>query len=277
MLGLYKNDSIMKFSNNILLVFILLLFISYSCKQKQNEVSFVEKEQWIKLFNGKDLEGWTPKIKGYKYGDNHNNTFIVEEGILKVSYKAYDSFNNAFGHLFYKSPFSNYKLRMDYRFIGEQIAGGRPWAIRNSGIMIHCEDPKNMGLKQNFPVSIEVQLLGGNGIDERSTGNLCTPGTHVVYKDSLVTEHIIKSASKTYHGDQWVHVEIEVRNDSLIKHFINGKEVLRYTKPHIGGKVDHNQEVWYSKANQPLKGGYISLQSESHPVEFKDIEIFNLD
>ncbi|TBN02756.1 DUF1080 domain-containing protein [Hyunsoonleella flava] len=267
----------MKFSNNLMAVLVLLLSIAYSCKQKQKETSEANKEQWIKLFNGKNLEGWSPKIKGYALGDNYNNTFIVEDGILKVSYKAYDSFNNAFGHLFYKTPYSDYKFKMDYRFTGEQAPGGRAWALRNSGIMIHCEDPKGMELNQNFPVSIEVQLLGGNGVDERATGNLCTPGTHVFYKDSLITEHIIQSSSKTYHGDQWVHVEIEVRNDSIIKHFINGKEVLRYSKPHIGGGAVNTGDKWLPKENQPLKGGYISLQSESHPVEFKNIELLVLD
>ncbi|MFS4482336.1 DUF1080 domain-containing protein [Hyunsoonleella sp. 2307UL5-6] len=256
---------------NLILLFVFSFILAstvYSCKQN---------EQWIPLFNGKNLEGWTPKIKGYPFGENYNNTFIVEDEVLKVSYKAYDSFHNAFGHLFYKTPYSNYKFRMDYRFTGEQIAGGRPWALRNSGIMIHCENPKYMDLEQNFPVSIEVQLLGGNGVDERSTGNLCTPGTHVFYKDSLVTEHIIKSSSKTYHGEQWVHVDIEVRNDSVIKHFINGEKVLEYTKPHIGGGAVNTGDKWKSKENQPLIGGYISLQSESHPVEFKTIELLILE
>ncbi|MBC3758044.1 DUF1080 domain-containing protein [Hyunsoonleella sp. SJ7] len=251
-----------------------LLYFTLSCKQKpENSIS---KPEWITLFNGEDLDGWTPKIMGFEYGNNYKNTFIVEDGLLKVSYKAYDSFNNAFGHLFYKTPYRNYRFKMDYRFTGEQVAGGKAWALRNSGIMIHCEDPKGMGLSQNFPVSIEVQLLGGNGIDERSTGNLCTPGTHVYYKDSLVTEHIIKSSSKTYHGDQWVNVEIEVRNDSMIKHFINGKEVLMYHKPHIGGGAVNTGDKWKAKENQPLKGGYISLQSESHPIEFKNIKLLEL-
>ena len=195
---------------------------------------------------------------------------------MKVSYKAYDSFNNSFGHIFYKNPFSNYKFRMDYRFIGEQVSGGPAWALRNNGIMIHCEDPKNMGVEQYFPVSLEVQLLGGDGINERPTGNLCTPGTHVKYKDSLITRHIIKSSSETYHGEQWVHVEMEVRNDSIIKHMINGEEVLRYSKPQYGGNVNFNAEFWKTKQGMPLKSGYISLQSESHPVEFKNIEIMEL-
>lgn len=253
--------------NRIAIIFLLLLIVSCNTH---------EKETWTPLFNGKNLEGWTPKIRKHPLGDNYKNTFVVENGILKVSYKAYDSFNGDYGHLFHKTPYSNYKFRMDYRFTGAQILGGRPWALRNSGIMIHCEDPKNMALDQNFPVSIEVQLLGGNGEDERSTGNLCTPGTHVFYKDTLVTEHIIKSSSKTYHGEQWVHVEIEVRNDSIIKHFINGEKVLQYNKPHIGGGAVNTGNKWKPKENQALKSGYISLQSESHPVEFKNIELLKL-
>ncbi|RED50252.1 3-keto-disaccharide hydrolase [Seonamhaeicola aphaedonensis] len=262
-------------SNLIKIICILLIFsFTLSCKKKPENPN--TKTEWKSIFNGKDLEGWTPKIMGFEYGNNYKNTFIVEDGLLKVSYKAYDSFNNAFGHLFYKTPYSNYRFKMDYRFLGEQVAGGKAWALRNSGIMIHCEDPKGMELNQNFPVCIEVQLLGGNGIDERSTGNLCTPGTNVFYNDTLVTQHIIKSSSKTYHGDQWVNVEIEVRNDSIIKHFINGEEVLAYNKPHIGGGAVNTGDKWSPKENEPLKSGYISLQSESHPVEFKNIKLMEL-
>lgn len=275
-------DTLGPFKKNLMRILKTLLGISftlifcYNCKNNSNTPENNIKNKWIKLFNGKDLSDWTIKIKGRPVEENYNNTFIVEDGVIKVNYKAYDSFNNAFGHIFYKKPFSNYKFKMDYRFTGEQILGGRPWALRNSGVMIHCEDPKNMGVNQSFPVCIEVQLLGGNGTDKRSTGNLCTPGTHVTYNDSIVTEHIVQSSSKTYHGDQWVHVEIEVRNDSLIKHFINGKEVLQYSKPIIGGSVDYNQTYWKTNEGRSLKGGYISLQSESHPVEFKNIELLEL-
>ncbi len=253
-----------------LLVVLLLIITCSGCSDK--------KEKWIKLFNGKDLDDWIVKIKGYPAGENYNNTFIAEDGVLKVNYEKYqDSFHNTFGHIYYKNPFSNYKFRMDYRFTGEQLSDGANWANRNSGIMIHCEDPMKIGLDQNFPVSIEVQLLGGNGIDERETANLCTPGTNVVI-DSLRTEHCIKSSSETYHGEEWVHIEIEVRNDSIIKHFINGVEVMRYHKPQYGGgNIDYNEDYWKSMEGKPLKSGYISLQSESHPVEFKNIELLELN
>jgi len=262
----------MKSKFRIVLVLICFCLIS-SCKQK-NETS--KKDSWTKLFNGKDLNDWIIKIKGHPVGDNYNNTFVVENGIMKVNYKAYDSFNNAFGHIYFKKSFSDYKFRLKYRFTGEQILGGAGWAERNSGVMIHCEDPNKIGLNQNFPVSIEVQLLGGLGSGERSTGNLCTPGTHVTIDKEEITNHCIESTSKTYHGEQWVSLEIEVRHDSIIKHIINGDEVLTYNKPVLGGQVDFNEAYWKSRDGQPLTGGFISLQSESHPVEFKDIEILEL-
>lgn len=254
-----------------------------NCKEKTNQSITVKDQptkQWIRLFNGKDLNDWIIKIKGHPTGENYKNTFIVADSILKVNYAEYDNANNfPFGHIFYKTSFSNYKLRMEYRFTGEQLKDGPSWATRNSGIMIHCEDPKNMGIDQDFPVSVEVQFLGGLGIDERPTGSICTPGTHIVMNDTLITNHVINSASKTYHGDQWVNIEIEVRNDSIIKHIINGEIVISYTKPTIGGdgvNNTSNEAYWKSQQGKALKKGYISLQSETHPVAFKNIELLEL-
>jgi len=263
---------------HIILITVLSLFFFFNCKneEKKNNAESPKKENWVKLFNGTDLKDWTIKIKGQPLGENYKNTFIVENEVLKVNYKEYDSFNNAFGHIYYNKAFSNYKFRMQYRFTGKQLSDGAGWATRNSGVMIHCEDPKNIGLNQNFPVSIEVQLLGGLESGERPTGNLCTPGTHVEINGKLFTPHCVNSSSKTFNGDQWVNLEIEVRNDSIIKHFINGENVLTYTKPQIGGAVDYNEDYWKGKTGTPLKKGYISLQSESHPVEFKNIELLEL-
>src|SRR5262245_2069991 len=80
--------------------------------------------EWKPLFNGKNLDGWSPKIRGFELGDNHNDTFRVEDGLLRVKYDKYDSFDNKFGHLFYRDKFSHYVLRIEYRFVGEQCKGG---------------------------------------------------------------------------------------------------------------------------------------------------------
>lgn len=234
------------------------------------------KGKWISLFNGKDLSGWTAKIRGYPAGENFGNTFRVEDGVLKVGYDQYDKFESRFGHLFYKDTFSNYRFRAEYRFVGDQATGGPGWAIRNSGVMIHGESPQQMEKDQSFPTSIEVQLLGGTGSGERSTANLCTPGTNVVMDGKLVTRHCTKSNSKTFHGDEWVTVEIEVRGNQSIKHIVNGETVMEYTKPQLDPSDQYAKKLLENQ-DKMLSGGTISLQSESHPIEFRKVEIMLLE
>ncbi|NQV34554.1 MAG: DUF1080 domain-containing protein [Phycisphaeraceae bacterium] len=234
-----------------------------------------QRNQWETLFNGKDLTGWTPKIKGYDLGVNFGNTFRVEDGLLKVVYDQYEKFESRFGHLFYKEPLSRYILRVEYRFVGEQIPGGPGWALRNSGIMIHGQAPETMGKDQDFPVSIEVQTLGGNGSGKRSTGNLCTPGTNVVSSGKLYTPHIINSSSETYHGSQWVRLEIEAQGSEYIKHLVNGRVVLTYQEPQLDPKAGDAKKL-IKDGKLLISGGSISLQSESHPVEYRRVELLKL-
>ncbi len=235
-----------------------------------------ESSDWIQLFNGKNLDGWDVKISGHDLNDNFANTFRVEDGLLKVRYDGYESFNNQFGHIFYREPFSHYVVAVEYRFVGEQARGGADWALRNSGVMIHSQSARSMAKDQDFPISIEVQLLGGNGTGERSTANLCTPGTNVVMHGQLITEHCLNSRSKTYNGEQWVRVEVMVLGDSLIKHIVNGDTVFEYSKPQIGGGVVNNYDPAVKQDGKPLTAGYIALQSESHPIDFRKVEIRRL-
>ncbi len=236
------------------------------------------KGKWTSLFNGKDLTGWTPKLTGYDLGVNAMNTFRAEDGVIRVSYDRYARFNGEFGHLFYERPFSNYRIRIEYRFVGDQVPGGPSWAFRNSGVMIHCQSPETMRKDQEFPVSIEVQFLGGSGRGERPTGSVCSPGTHIVMDGKLITEHCIESKSKTYNGDQWVTIEAEVHGNGTIKHFVNGELVIQYEKPQLDGSdPDALKLAAQRNGDRMLSGGYISLQAESHPVEFRKVEIFPLD
>ena len=233
---------------------------------------------WIQLFNGTNLDGWTPKITGYPLGSNYNHTFRVEDGLLKVSYDQYTNFTGQFGHLFWKQPLSNYVLRVEYRFVGKQTPGGPGWAFRNSGVMIHGEDPRDMELGQDFPSSIEVQLLGGSGSGKRTTANLCTPGTHVVMDGKLIKQHCTESTSKTYHGDQWVVAEIEAHGSKLIKHIVEGETVLSYPLPQLDDGDGHAKKLLQARGGVAiLDGGSISLQAESHPVEFRKVELLMLN
>ena len=235
-----------------------------------------DKGEWIQLFNGKNLDGWKVKITGYDLGDNYGDTFRVEDGILKVCYDQYEKFDGKFGHIFYEKPFSHYIIRVEYRFVGEQAPGGPGWAFRNSGIMLHGQPPETMRKDQNFPVSVELQLLGGGETGERSTGNVCTPGTHVVIDGELVTRHCINSTSKTYRGDQWVTIEVEVHGNGITKSIVEGETVFEFSKPQLDEK-DADARKLIKDGDKMLYGGSISLQAESHPCEFRKIELKILD
>ncbi len=233
-------------------------------------------EEWIPLFNGRDLTGWTAKITGSELGEDPWQTFRVEDGLLTVSYENYEEFGSRFGHLFYEEPFSHYQLHVEYRFVGEQIAGGQNWAFKNSGVMFHSQSPESMLKDQDFPISLEAQFLGGNGVDERPTANLCTPGTHVEMDGALVEEHCINSTSRTYHGEEWVAVDLLVLGDSLIAHIIDGDTVIAYSRPVIGGGTVNGFDAAVKQDGRRLTGGYIALQSESHPIQFREVRLKRL-
>ncbi|MEM6468871.1 MAG: DUF1080 domain-containing protein [Planctomycetota bacterium] len=235
--------------------------------------------KWVSIFNGRDLDGWTPKIRYSPLGENFGNTFRVEDGLLKVRYDAdaYPDFGNRFGHLFFDQPLSSYRLRVTYRFVGDQAKGGAGWALRNSGLMLHGESPETMAVDQDFPASIEVQLLGGNGTKDRTTANLCTPGTNVVMDGKLFRPHCTSSTSKTYHGDQWVTVEVEVRGSKVIRHILEGETVLEYSNPQLDDRDAHARVLADRRDGNLLESGTISLQSESHPCDFKSVEVMLLE
>jgi hypothetical protein len=230
------------------------------------------------MFNGKDLSGWTNKIHHYEAGDNYGDTFRVEDTIIKVRYDRYEGdFNDRFGHLYYNEPYSYYHLSLEYRFTGDLHPGAPSYTIKNSGVMFHSQNPKSMPREQDWPISVEMQFLAGlEEGKERPTGNMCSPGTEVVYQGSMYPGHCINSSSKTYFGDQWVKAEAIVLGDSLITHIINGEKVLQYTQPQIGGGVVNRFDPTIKKDGQLLTEGFIALQSEGQPIDFRNIKIRNL-
>lgn len=250
--------------------YLLFIFLA-ACQQPKQQAN---EQEWIQLFNGKDLTGWDMKLSGYELNDNFNNTFRVEDGILKVCYDEYTDFKGEYGHLFYKDKFSHYILRVEYRFVGTQVPGGEDWAFKNSGVMFHSQSAASMLLDQDFPVCVEAQLLGGSEQGERTTANVCSPGTHIYMADTLVTDHCVLSTSKTYRGEEWITVELHVYGDSIIHHVIEGDTVISYSKPIIGGySLPENYPI---PDGTPVKDGYIALQAESHAVQFRKVELLNL-
>jgi len=237
-----------------------------------------DEEEWIELFNGRDLVGWTVKIRGYEAGDNYANTFRVQDGAITVAYDGYEEFGERFGHMFYKEPFSHYRLRLEYRFIGEPAPGTPDWAIRNSGVMFHAQAPGTMPPAQDFPISLEFQFLGGLDDGEpRPTGNMCSPGTHVEYQGKFDDTHCIDSSAPTFRGDQWVSAEVLVLGDERIVHYINGEAVIEYANTTYGGGVVSGHREEMKPEGESLSTGYIALQSEGHPIQFRRIELLNLE
>jgi hypothetical protein len=251
------------------------LTAAHSAQAAQNDPA---AEEWVQLFNGRDLTGWTPKITKHELGDNFADTFRVVDGLLQVRYDKYQNFDSQFGHLFYKTPYSYYRLVVEYRFVGNQPPGAPgAWALRNSGAMLHSQDPRTMGRDQDFPISIEAQFLGGNSDGKaRPTLNMCSPGTEVVVDGRLYPDHCLSSSSKTFDGEQWVRAEMVVLGAGLITHFVNGEKVLEYALPQVGGGVVHNFDPAAKPDGKLIEGGYISLQSESHPIDFRKVELLNL-
>jgi hypothetical protein len=249
-----------------------------SCSGKLNKSVTSSGEEWIDLFNGKDIKDWIAKINHHEAGENVGNTFRVEDGMIKVRYDQYGAFDDQFGHLFYKTPFSCYKLRVEYRFTGEFKKDAPDYAVLNSGVMFHSQDPRSMPKDQNWPVSVEFQFNAGLGDGRpRPTGSMCSPGTHVVFNGKLDERHCISSSSKTYEKDEWVKAELVVYGDSLITHIINGDSVLQYSKPQIGGNVVINYSPEIKIDGKLLSRGFIALQSEGQPIDFRKVELMKLN
>ena len=234
--------------------------------------------EWVRIFDGRSLAGWTPKIVGAPAGKDPLRTFIVRDGAIRVSYANYDKLGGRFGHLFYDKPLRFFRLRLRYRFLDPGLAGAPDWARSNSGVMFLSEPPGAMALAQDFPVSIELQLLGRDGDAPRPTGNVCTPGTHVEIAGRRAQLHCTPSAGPTISNGRWVRLELDVLPSGEIVHRIDGQEVHRYANPTLDLDDASGKAAATRAGGKPaLTEGFIALQSEGHPVEFAEIEIQPLD
>ena len=227
---------------------------------------------WQPLFNGKDLDGWVVKFFHHELGDNYADTFRVEHGAIRVMYDKYDDFGSRFGHLFYKEKLSHFVLALEYRFFGEQVKGGPGYAKLNSGVMFHSQAPETILKEQDWPISVEAQFLAGN----RTTMNVCTPGTEIYMNGEMVKAHCTNSSSRKYGDEGWIAVELEVLGADSVRHLIDGRTVLAYQKPSIGGGVANGWDPAIKKDGTLLTAGYIGLQAESQPVEFRNIRLLRL-
>jgi hypothetical protein len=259
-------------SSNLLLIFALhLITVQRSFCQNTED----KDGTWISIFNGKNLDGWIPKVTGYKSGENPLQGFKVEDGILKVNYNNFAAFNGRFGHLFYKNKLSSFILHVEYRFVGELMRDAPRYCIRNSGVMIYSQSPQSMDITQNWPVAIEVQLLGSTEKLKQNTAGICTPGTLISYNGVPTNEHCINSNSKYYGNGEWVNLDIIVHSGKEIVNIVNGDTVMVCSTPVVGGFL--LPDGYPLPEGTLLKDGYIALQAEGQPIDFRNIKLKELD
>ena len=143
------------------------------------------------------------------------------------------------------------------------MKGAPGWSIKNSGIMLHSQHPSTMLLDQDFPVSSEVQLLGGLGTGERSTANMCSPGIDVDINSEKAKYHCVNSNSKTYHNDDWVKVEVIVKSNNIVHHIVENDTVISYSNLRVGGdKIPENYSPEYFTKFLGVSYNVISKSSE---------------
>lgn len=254
------------------ILFLAIPFLLQSYKSNNNNHQQQHGKHWVSLFNGKDISGWKPKIAGYPLGENFGNTFRVADKILSTRYNEYDSFNSRFGALYYDKKFTNYRLKVEYRFVGNLTPGAPSWGFRDGGIQYHCQSPATVGLNQPFPVCLEYNLLGGKETGERPTGEICASGIYVEMNGKRNTNYCTPpTVKRTFAGDQWVTAEIEVM-DGKITHFVNGEQVLQFENPRFDSTHQEGKK-FINAGKDMVRDGYISLQSNSHPMDFRKIEI----
>jgi hypothetical protein len=144
--------------------------------------------------------------------------------------------------------------------------------------MVHSQPPDTMTVTQDFPISLEVQFLGGLGDgNARPTGNVCSPGTRIVYAGQPDATHCITAAAPTIDGDAWVTAEVLVQGRERGVHSIDGKPVIEYGDVSYGGGNVNGHDPAMKPDGAPLAAGYIALQSESHPIQFRRVELLNLE
>lgn len=261
---------------SIQIFFLFFLFVPMAFGQPHHPVknhikTIPQDEKWISIFNGTNLDGWTPKVTGYKAGENPLDGFRVEDSMIRVDYSKFSRFNGRFGHLFYKDKFSSYILHVEYRFVGELLPDAPSYCYRNSGVMIHSQSAESMDITQNWPVSLECQILGCTSKLKQTTANVCTPGTTVYYKGVLTNEHCIEAASKYYYDGEWVSMDIIVHGGKSIVHVVNGDTVLRYTHPQLGGML--LPDDYPVPSGTLLEDGYLALQAEGQSIDFRKVKL----
>ena len=126
---------------------------------------------------------------------------------------------------------------------------------------------------QEFPVSAEFDIVGGRLLGSHPTGDVCENGTRVTIAGAVLLAKCSKLSPVTIPGDEWVTILAEVQGAARVRQIVNGQLVVEYTDIVLDDKDPDAARLLNFGGDRSLGSGYISIQANSHPIEFRRIEI----
>jgi hypothetical protein len=237
------------------------------------------KEKTIKLFNGKNLDGWYTFLQNRGKNNDPKKVFTVTEGMIRIS-------GEEWGCITTNEEFENYRIVAEFKW-GDKTYEPRLANARDCGLLLHSqgEDGSSQGIWIN---SIECQIIeGGTGdiiVVGDGTDNFsvtCTvasekQGNSFIFKPGGINETINSGRINWLKRDpewkdilgfrgkqdveksvgEWNTLECVADGDQL-SFFLNGILVNEATKV------------------KPQKGR-IQIQSEAAEIFFRRVELTHL-
>ena len=233
----------------------------------------------IKLFNGKNLDGWYTFIKDKGKNFDPNKVFTVQDGMIRIS-------GEEFGCITTNDEFENYKLTVEFKWGGLTYAP-RIDKARDSGILLHSVG-KDGGSSGIWMHSLECQIIEGG------------TGDFIVVGDGSKNFSLTCQAAPEKQGDSYIYQpggnSVTVNEDRInwfgrdpgwndIKGFRGAKDIEKpvgkWNKIECivnGGEISiylNGTLVNHAADSQPRKGK-IQIQSEGAEIFFRRIEIAGL-
>jgi hypothetical protein len=255
------------------------------------------KNQWVQVFNHKDLSHLHPLIHGWKYDDNHYNTFRVDPatGYLVNSLADYPGGAKGYGGhcglLYVDRYLTDYRLRIEYHFLPTGDGNN------NGGMEVFCQDPSQVTGDPMYAPGLEIQVIaqctngcsGGTTKAGDGSNNLsiCQPtpvraSTVMGNPNAGTTNCTPGSYAILPKATQWVTIECEIHpnNTSKCWNCFEGDPTPSTPFPSCNPDISQRPDITFSGVHDNsgmLKGGYFApIQSEAQEQEYRTIEIMDL-
>jgi len=199
-----------------------------------------DAEGWIKLFNGKDLSGWT-KFLDPKKKTEPDKIWSVKDGMIICQ-------GSVYGYLLTEKEYENYELKVQWRWADKPPTIGK---VRNSGVFVHVNGPDKI-----WPKAIEAQLMEDHAGDFWLVDNFKLT-VDPKRQDPRVARHYYRMKDHVEKKiGEWNQYEITCKNGT-IKLVING-------------------ELVNEGSHAEMTKGKILLQSEGAEIHFRDVMLKHL-